>query len=171
MHARAQHIARIEQHLSDILSMHDAREAAARIGQVAFETDVEISRILEDPLVKKLYEYDGRIFTTRSGDLFHTAFDGLRLLESLSASRLQSFFLAGENKGALERLLDHVSMHAWVAKARRMNWEEFGSLGLVAPDALERLAVRSGEPEPPPLFPEEREFFERFESQLRSQPK
>ena len=47
-----------------------------RIYDLALEVDEDISRVLQDPLAEKLYEYDGQFFTPRSTNGLHTAFDG-----------------------------------------------------------------------------------------------
>jgi hypothetical protein len=95
------------------------------------EIDEEIGRILKDPLVRRLYEYDGQFFTPRGTRGFHTAFDGSNLLKWLSDSILATIFRGREKHVAIRWLLDELGKHAWVAKRRRMNWEESHALDLV----------------------------------------
>lgn len=121
----------IQNKLKEFLSAQEARETAARVHNLALEIDEEIGRVLKDPLVRRLYEYDGQFFTARGIRLFHTAFDGLHLLQWLNDSNLETFFRGKEKHGAIARMMEELSKHAWVATVRRMNWEEFRSLGLV----------------------------------------
>jgi hypothetical protein len=71
---------RIQHKLEEFLSAEEARETATHIKNLALGIDEEIGRILKDPSVRRFYEYDGRFFAPRGTRLFHTAFDGLRLL-------------------------------------------------------------------------------------------
>jgi len=170
-----QHRERIQNKLTTFLSVPEARETAARVHNVALDIDEEIGRILKDPLVGKLYEYDGQFFTARGIRLFHTAFDGLHLLQSLSDSSLEGFFRGREKNGAIRRMLEELGKHAWVAKARRMNWEEFRTLGLVPQEVLDEIMksirerAEKAETDPPRLSPEEQVFFHSFEEQLEKQ--
>src|SRR5579862_3125445 len=77
---------RIQDKLEEFLPAAEARETATQVYDLARDVDEEIDRILKDPLVGRLYEYDGRFFTPRGTRLFHTAFDGLHLLKSLTDS-------------------------------------------------------------------------------------
>lgn len=60
-----EHRQRIEKELSEFLSAQEARETAACVYNLAIEIDDEIDKILKDPLVRRLYEYDGKLFTPR----------------------------------------------------------------------------------------------------------
>ena len=71
------HRQRIEKELSEFLSAQEARETATCVYNLAIEIDEEIDKILKDPLVRRLYEYDGKFFTPRGTWGFHVAFDGI----------------------------------------------------------------------------------------------
>jgi hypothetical protein len=126
-------------------------------------------------LVRRLYEYDGQFFTPRGTRLFHTAFDGVHLLKWLSDSILATFFCGREKRFAIRWLLDELGKHAWVAKRRRMNWEESHTLGLVPKEVLEALIKGTWERRreagacPPRLSLEEQTFFQSFEEQMERQ--
>lgn len=156
------HQSRIQTKLRTFLPPHEAQETAVHIYGLALATQEEIERILRDPLVIQLYAYDGQFFTARHMRLFHTAFDGFHVLQSLSDSNLQAFFRGMGRRGASQRLLDAVGMHAWTARMRRMNWEEFQTLGLV-PQALLNHVLETG---PPPMSLEQESFFRSYEKQM-----
>jgi hypothetical protein len=166
---------RIQNKLREYLSAQEARETATRVHNLALDIDEDIGRILKDPLVRRLYEYDGQFFTPRGTRLFHTAFDGIHLLQSLSDSIIETFFRGREKHFTVRWMLEELGKHAWVAKRRRMNWEECQTLGLVPKevldaiikDSLERRAA--AETEPPELSLEERAFFQSFEEQMEGQ--
>jgi hypothetical protein len=167
-----EHRERIQSALMEFLSPREARETAAQVCELALETDEEIGRILKDPKVGRLYEYDGQFFTPRGTRLFHTAFDGLHLLKSLSGSIIEAFFRGREKHSAIRLLLEELSKHAWLARIRRMNWEEFDTLDLVPKDVLEAIVKHSWKRKrealesPPRMSVEEQTFFEPFEKQL-----
>jgi len=169
------HRERIQNELREFLSADEARETATRAYNLALDIDEDIGRLLKDPLVRRLYEYDGQFFTPRGTRLFHTAFDGLHLLRSLSDSILQAFFRGREKHSAIGWLLDELGKHAWVAKIRRMNWEESHTLGLVPKEVLEAILMGSWErgreagADPPRLSLEEQAFFQSFEEQMERQ--
>ena len=166
------HRERIHSELKEFLSAQEARETATHVYNLALEIDEEIGRILKDPLVRRLYEYDGQFFTPQGTRGFHSAFDGSNLLKWLSDSILATFFRGREKHIAIRWLLDELGKHAWVAKRRRMNWEESHTLGLVPKEVLEaifkRASERRGEAEadPPRLSLEEQAFFQSFEEQM-----
>jgi hypothetical protein len=166
------HRERIHNELKEFLSVQEARETATHVYNLALDIDDEIGRILKDPLVRRLYEYDGQFFTPRGTRGIHAAFDGLHLLESLSDSVLRTFFRGREKHFAIRWLLEELGKHAWVAKRRRMNWEESHTLGLVPKEVLEaifeRASERRGEAEADPsrLSLEEQAFFQSFEEQM-----
>jgi hypothetical protein len=170
--AHQAHRERIQSELKKFLSAHEARETATDIYNLALDIDEEIGRILKDPLVRKLYEYDGQFFTPRGTRLFHTAFDGVHLLEWLSDSILATFFRGREKRFAIRWLLNELGRHAWVAKRRRMNWEESHILDLLPKEALETIIKSASErrteveADPPPLSLEEQAFFQSFEEQM-----
>ncbi len=170
-----QHRERIQNELREFLSADEARETATHAYKLALDIDEEIGRILKDPLVGRLYEYDGQFFTPRGTRLFHTAFDGLHLLKSLSDSILQAFFRGREKHFAIRWLLEELGKHAWVAKVRRMNWEESHTLGLVPKEVLEAILKGSWErgreaaAGPSRLSLEEQAFFQSFEEQMERQ--
>jgi hypothetical protein len=165
------HRERIQNKLRAFLSAQEARDTATRIHSLALEVDEEIGRILQDPRVGRRYEYDGRFFTARDVKLFHIAFDGIHLLESLTDSSLELFFRGRQKHAAIRGLLDDLDKHAWVVRVRRLNWEEFETLGLVPPDILDEIIksakAREREAETPPLSVEEQDFFQPFEEQMR----
>jgi hypothetical protein len=168
------HMERIQNKLEEFLPAAEARETAAQVYDLALDVDEELGRILNDPLVGKLYEYDGRFFTPRGTRLFHTAFDGLHILKSLKDSMLETFFRGREKRVAIRWLMEELGKHAWVAKIRRMNWEESGSLSMVPKGVFDGIIKdirgrrRQTEADPAPLTSEEQAFFHSFEEQMRS---
>jgi hypothetical protein len=166
------HRERIYNELREFLSVREARETATHVYNLALDIDDEIGRILKDPWVGRLYEYDGQFFTPRGTRGFYAVFDGLHLLESLSDSILQTFFRGREKHFAIRWLLEELGKHAWVAKRRRMNWEESHTLDLVPKEVLEAIfegaLERRGEVEADPsgLSLEEQAFFQSFEEQM-----
>jgi len=167
-----EHTESIRNKLGEFLSVQEARETATRVHNLALETDEEIGRILKDPLVGRLYEYDGQFFTPRGTRYFHTAFDGLHLLKWLSNSSLETFFRWKGKHGAIEWMMEELAKHACVARVRRMNWEEFQTLGLVPQEVLDAIISGAGErrreANPPRLSAEEEAFFQSFEEQMES---
>jgi hypothetical protein len=161
----------IQKKLRAFLSVQEARETATRVHNLALDIDEEIGRILKDPLVGRLYEYDGQFFTPRGTRFFHTAFDGLHLLQWLSDSSLETFFRGRGKNDAIRWMLEELGKHAWVAKVRRMNWEEFQTLGLVQQEVLDAIIngaeERRRETSPPRLSSEEQAFFQSFEEQMK----
>jgi hypothetical protein len=162
----------IQTKLREFLSVQEARETAARVHNLALDIDKEIGRILKDPLVRRLYEYDGQFFTPRGTGYFHTAFDGLHLLQWLSDSSVETFFRGRAKHDAIRWMLEELGKHAWVARVRRMNWEEFQTLGLVQQEVLDAIIngarERWRETIPPRLSSEEQAFFQSFEEQMES---
>ena len=161
----------IQKKLRAFLSVQDARETATRVHDLALDVDEEIGILLKDPLVRRLYEYDGQFFTPRGGRYFHTAFDGLHLLQWLGNSSLETFFRGRGKHDAVRWMLEELGKHSWVARVRRMNWEEFQTLDLVSPEVLETIIhgarKRRGETNPPRLSSEEQAFFQFFEEQMQ----
>jgi len=164
---------RIQNELEEFLPAHEARDTATQVYDLALDVDEEIGRILKDPLVGRLYEYDGRFFTPRGTQLFHTAFDGLHILKSLRDSILGTFFRGREKHFAIRWLMEELGKHAWVAKIRRMNWEESHTLSLVPQEVLDEIIKdirerrRQAGEDPPPLSPEEQAFFQSYEEEMR----
>jgi len=161
---------RIQEKLAKFLSRREARELAKKAFVLALEVDEDIGRILQNPLFDKLYEYDGQFFMPRGTSGFHTAFDGLHLLSSLSNS-IDIVFRTLPKNSAVECLLDDLDQHRWVAKRRRMNWEELGTLCLVPEETIREIITgqkreQAFNLEPPPLSAEEHAFFKSFEKQL-----
>jgi hypothetical protein len=95
------HRERIQSKLEEFLPAHEARDTATQVYDLALDVDEEIGRILKDPWVGRLYEYDGRFFTPRGTQLFHAAFDGLHILKSLGDSILETFFRGREKRFAI----------------------------------------------------------------------
>jgi hypothetical protein len=166
------HRERIQSELKEFLSADEARETASHVYNLALDIDEEIDKILKDPSARRLYDYDGQFFTARGTRHFHTAFDGLHLLQWLSDSILATFFCGRKKKLAIRWLLEELGKHAWVAKRRRMNWEESHTLDLVPKEVLEAIIKGTWERRrevgagPPPLSFEERAFFQSFEEQM-----
>ena len=164
---------RIQNELEEFLPAHEARDTATQVYDLALDVDEEIGRILKDPLVGRLYEYDGRFFTPRGTQLFHAAFDGLHILKSLGDSILETFFRGREKHFAIRWLMEELGKHAWVAKIRRMNWEESHTLSLVPQEVLDEIIKdirerrRQAGEDPPPLSPEEQAFFQSYEEEMR----
>jgi hypothetical protein len=167
------HRERIQNKLEEFLPAQEARETATQVYNSALDVDEEIGRVLKDPLVRKLYEYDGRFFIPRGTRLFYTAFDGLHLLQSLTDSILETYFRGREKRFAIRWLLEELGKHDWVAKIRRMNWEESGTLSLLSQDVLDEIIKdvverrRQAGQGPPPLSAEEQAFFQSFEEEMR----
>ncbi len=161
-------VQRIQNKLAEFLAARKARELAKQVFDLALEVDEDIGRILQDPLAEKLYEYDGQFFTPRGKSGFHTAFDALHVLISLGNS-IDMLFRTLPTRSAVKCLLNEVGEHRWVAKRRRMNWEELGTLSLV-PEEIIREIIAAQKRElavnPPPLSAEEHAFFKSFEEQL-----
>jgi hypothetical protein len=172
MYSHDEHREAIQNKLREFLSVQEARETAMRVHSLALGIDEEIGRILKDPLVGRLYEYDGQFFTLRGTRYFHTAFDGLHLLQWLSNSSLETFFGGRGKHGAIHWMMEELGKHAWLARVRRMNWEEFQTLGLVPQEVLDAIIhgarERWRETNPPRLSSEEKAFFQAFEEQMES---
>ncbi len=167
------HRERIQNELEEFLPAHEARDTATQVYDLALDVAEELGRILKDPLVGRLYEYDGRFFTPRGTQLFHGAFDGLHILKSLKDSILETFFRGREKHFAIRWLMEELGKHAWVAKIRRMNWEESHTLSLVPQEVLDEIIKdirerrRQAGENPPPLSPEEQAFFQSYEEEMR----
>src|SRR5215471_9277950 len=153
-------VQRIQSKLTEFLSTQEAREIALQVYDLALDVDEEIDRILKDPLVSRLYEYDGQFFTRRGTPRFHTAFDGVHTLRWLGNSMIDTFFKGKKKSFAIRWLLDELHKLSWVAKRRRMNWEESRTLGLLPKEVIEELIDihehrTQAEENPPPLSFEE----------------
>ena len=165
-------VERIQSKLEEFLSAQEARKTAMQIFDLALDVDEEIDRILKDPLVGRLYEYDGQFFTPRGTRIFHTAFDGSHILTWLRNSMIETFFRGREKHFAIRWLTGGTRIStASVAKIRRMNWEESHTLGLLTKDVVQEIIdihERTGQTgvNPPPLSPEEQAFFKSFEDEM-----
>ena len=162
----------IQQKLRTFLSAEEAQTVAILIYRVAVDVDEELGRILKDPRVRKLYDYDGQFFTARFERLFHTALNGHHLLKWLRESSLEPYF-RGKDKGrAIQGLLEDLRKHVGVARVRRMNWEDSGTLGMLPKDVLDAILKESQErmreANPPALSPEQQDFFQSFEAQMEN---
>ena len=168
------HMVHIQNKLEEFLSARDARETATKIYDRLLEVDYELDRILRDPVIRKLYEYDGRFFTPKRNWGFFRAFDGIHVLRSLSDETLETFFRGREQYLAIQWLMEELGKHAWEAKVRRMNWEESGTLSVVSKEVLDEILRRIRQSEiqdlekGAPLSLEERTFFQSFEDQMAS---
>ena len=162
---------RIEGKLLEYLPVEETEEAIAQMYDLTREIDEDIAVLLQDPVVRRLYEYDGQFFTLRGTNQFHTAFSGLYLLRSLEDSMIDAYFRARKRDFAIRWLLEELSKHGWVAKRRRLNWEESQTIGLIPKEVLDeifamherRMRAQQG---PAPLSEEERAFFKSFEDAL-----
>lgn len=165
-------VVRVQKELEQFLSKEEARETAMQIYDLVLDVDEEIDRILQDPSVTRLYEYDGLFFTPRGTQSFHRAFNGIHILESLSNSRIETFFRGREKNFALRWFMEELGTHIWEAKIRRMNWEEYRTLSTVPPHVIEAIIQDIQErrsraaAEPPPLSPQEQAFFQFYEKEL-----
>jgi hypothetical protein len=164
----------IQNKLEEFLSAQDARETAMKIYDLLLEVDYELDQILRDPVIRKLYEYDGRFFTPKGKWGFFRAFDGIHVLRSLSDETLETFFRGREQYFAIRWLMEELGKHAWEAKVRRMNWEESGTLSVVSKEVLDEIFRRIRQSEiqdlekDAPLSLEERVFFQSLEDQMVS---
>src|ERR1700674_2302757 len=112
------HLERIRNNLEEFLPTDEARGTAEQVYDLALDVDEAIVRILKDPLVGRLYKYDGRFFIRRGSQLFYTAFDGLHILKSLKDSILQTFFYRRQKHFAIRWQMEELDKHTWVAKRR-----------------------------------------------------
>ena len=158
-------VERIQNKLAQFLSRREARELAMRIYDLALDVDGDIDRILQDPLAQKLYEYDGQFFTPRGTSGFQTAFDGLHVLKSVG-NWIDTMFMGRPKRSAIKSLLHELDTHRWVAKRRKTNWEELGTLGLIPEETIKEVIRSCMGLNPPPLSAEEQAFFTFFEEQL-----
>ena len=164
-------VERIQSKLEEFLSAQEARETAMQVLDLALDVDEEIDRILKDPLLGRLYEYDGQFFTLRGTRLFHTAFDGSHILKWLRNSMIETFFRGRKKRFAIRWLLEELDKHSWMAKRRRMNWEESRTLGFLTEDVIQEIIdmrerTRQTGVNLPPLSPEEQAFFKFFEDEM-----
>jgi hypothetical protein len=159
---------RLQAGFRQFLPEAEARGLADFVMDVTQSVDREIASILRHPRVRARYRYDGRLFTSRVDRLFHTAFDGSNILQWLDSRMIESFFTGCAKKAAMGRIRQELERQLSVAKTRRRNWEEFGTLGII-PDAVLQEHMEEqlrGHAEPTPLSVEERIFFRSFEHQL-----
>ena len=168
----SEEVTRIQSKLEQFLPVQDSHEIAMQVFAIALDVDEEIGRILKDPLVWKLYDYDGRFFTPRGTHQFHVAFDGIHILTGLEDSMVEAFFRRTHPDHAIRWLLQELDRHVWVAKRRRLNWEESRTLGLLTDDVLRAIIEdfdrrrRQAEEDSLPMSPEEQEFFKSFEEEM-----
>jgi hypothetical protein len=128
-------LGRIQNKLEEFLSPQKARWTAGQIYDLVLEVDEELDRILADPLVRRLYEYDGRFFTPKHSWGFHRAFDSVHVLRSLHDPMIETFFYGREKGFAVRWLVDELEKHTWEATVRRMNWQESQTLSIVPKQA------------------------------------
>ncbi len=173
MHYYEDEIKRIQTKLKQYLSEKEARQTAARMIRIIEEVDEEIDRILRDPLVLQLYEYDGKFFTPRGTQLFHRAFNGINILQSLTNSTVEAYFRSRHKDDAIEWFIDELGGHIWEAKVRRLNWEDSGSLRCLTDEVIDAVLRqhnermrRKAELDPPQLSTEEETFFKSYEDEI-----
>ena len=162
---------RIQNELAEFLAPSEARDLAAQVEEVVFGIDQNINCILEDPLVKRLFDYDGKFFTPRGSGGLHMAFDGLHVLTSLG-NWIHTLFNGRPKDSAIRAVLEEIHTHDWLAKRRRMNWQGFGTLGVIPEQTIKEILAdldRRAEADPSPLSPEELAFFRSFEEQLEAE--
>jgi len=161
---------RIESKLQEFLQRPVAREIVARIYGLARDADEEIERILQDPEISRLYEYDGQLFMARGSFEFHQAFSGLNALRSLTDSIIDILFRSTQAPRAVRRLVAELHHHAMQARRNRIQWEETGTLGASTDDgaASERIGISAGaETEMlTDMSPEEEKFFGAYEREM-----
>ena len=161
---------RIEEKFREYLPKLEAERVTAEICALVLEVDEELDRILSDPLVNALYEYDGLFFRPRGTHLFHRAFDGIHILRSLDNHKIEIFFRWKDNSHAIRWMMEELGSHIWEAKVRRMNWEDEGTLNTVSKEVIEAIVAdiqeRRKAHQIQPLSPEEQSFFKSYEAQM-----
>ena len=160
----AAELERIHAQFARFLTSEEATNLARWVDGLAMAVDEEIGPVLQDPSIARRYEYDGQFFSHRTKHLFHTAFDGLHVLRWLSDSFIELFFARQSAEFGELRVIEESEKHLWIARTRRTNWEECGTLGIVADEVIGE-AFRSRAPHPvPALSAEEVIFFQRLQS-------
>ena len=166
----------VQAELGRFMSATDTRETMRRICEAVREVDMEIDRILRDPRVSDSWQYDGRCFVARSGGFgLHVAFDGRNILEWLKEN-LHCFFFRSKPAGAgIALLMKEMDTFLWLAKVRRMNWEEEGHLGVLSREVVQavlddvrerrRIAAQSAVQ---PMPDGERAFFRFYEEEMNT---
>jgi len=161
---------RIEEKLREYLPKRETERVTAAIRGLVQEVDEELDRILSDPQVDALYEYDGRFFTPRGTHLFHRAFDGIHILRSLDDYKIEIFFRSKDKDYAFRWMMEELGWHTWAAKVRRMNWEEERTLNTVTKEVIEAIVEdiqeRRKAQQTEPLSAEEQTFFKSYEVQM-----
>ena len=84
---------------------------------------------------------------------------------------IDTFFKGKKKSFAIRWLLDELHKLTWVAKRRRMNWEEFRTLGLLPKEVIEEIIGilerrRRSVESPLALSCEEQAFFKFFEDEM-----
>lgn len=165
----------VQAELARLMPATDTSEIMRRICESVREVDQEIDRILRDPLVSEAWEYDGKCFVARRGYFgLHVAFDGLSILEWLEKN-LAWFFRSNSADVGMALLMKEMDTFLWLAKVRRMNWEEEGHLGVLGREVIRavlddvqerrRLAAQS---DVQPLSDGERAFFRFYEEEMNA---
>ena len=161
---------RIEEKFREYLPNLETKRVTAAICGLVMEVDEELDRILSDPLVDRLYEYDGLFFRPRGTHSFHRAFDGIHILRSLDDYKIEISFRGKDKSHAFRWMMEELGWHAWAAKVRRMNWEEERTLNTVTNELieaiLEDIQERRDAQQARPLSPEEEAFFKSYEVQM-----
>ena len=161
---------RIEEKFREYLPMLEAERVTAEICALVLEVDEELDRILSDPLVNALYEYDGIFFRPRGTHLFHRAFDGIHILRSLDNHKIEIFFRWKDNSHAIRWMMEELGSHTWEVKVRRMNWEDEGTLNTISQEVIEAIIEdiqeRRKADQTQALSPEEQSFFKSYEAQM-----
>ena len=167
--------AHLKANLEQFLTSKDAEQLAQLIDARVAEVDAEVDRLLRDPLVMEAWDYDGRCFVSR-GDGFglQVVFDGLNILQWLNTN-LDCFFRSNSAPLAVALLFKELDTFLWLARVRRMNWEEQGHLSVLTREVISAVMTdvqerRSAtlESAVPPLTESERSFFQPYEEEIKS---
>ena len=156
---------RLEEKFREYLPRLEAQRLTAEICGLVLEVDEELDRILSDPLVVVLYEYDGLFFRPRGTHLFHRAFDGIHILRSLDDYKIEVFLRGKDKSHAVRWMLEELGSHTWESKVRRMNWEEEGTLNTLTKEVIEAI-IEDIHEHTQVLSPEEQSFFKSYEMQM-----
>lgn len=145
----------------------EASEIAAEIYDKALEMDEIIKELLHDPRISELYDYDGRNFSSKSGEYFSPAMSGKRLLETLiSGETIEACFLVNkDNESATKDALRIVGNRLKEDQTVLFNWRKYGIVSIAGPETIgEELDRRDRTVTP--MSEEEKRFFESYEKEL-----
>lgn len=167
-------IERVQRTLENFLGKENSRKVAAKIYDMALDIDASLESLLNDPRAASKYNYDGEFFETKSGHGFFKVLNGLGFLKkAASDSNIEIFF---KHYKSSARAFGHMlwwlrDNYVWLAKARLLNWQERGDIGLVSKEVLEEILENQkineirDEGGVLPLSPGEQEFFKLYEEE------